>query len=436
VTIDLGDVDALLREHRVAGVGVAVIEDGAIVQEQAWGVKDTATAEPVTTATLFQAGSISKPVACFGGLRLVEAGLIDLDGDVNDRLTSWSVPAVGGWQPRLTPRMLMTHLAGLTTPGFPGYRVDELVDVLDVLEGRGNTPAVRVDGVPGISWRYSGGGTTVLQQLMADVGGGPFADLMRRLVLEPAGMTQSTYEQPLPEACHPEAATGHNDLEPWPTRWDSFAELAAAGLWATPADLARFCLAVAASHAGAPGALLGSAATQELLTGQAQAPGMGLGPVLSTAGPLVFSHDGGQWAGFTCSMACTADGSLGAVAMTNSGEGPAVAHELLRRVGATRGVELPPSADWRLGDEDADAPLASGAAVPGAYVLGDLELTVAVEGDGLTVTFGPQPPLRFRLQDGEWRTPGLDTALGFDGDALTVRQFGRLWSAGRAALVE
>jgi hypothetical protein len=209
--------------------------------------------------------------------------------------------------------------------------------------------------------------------------------------------------------------------------------MAAAGLWATAADLARFCLAIAASYTGTPGALLAQGTAREMLTGQAPAPGMGLGPLLSTSGPLVFSHNGGQFAGFMCSMACTADGSLGAVAMTNSGEGMQVAEELVRRVGATRGVELPPAADWRLTADGEEPPANAGEILPGTYALDGITVTVEETGDELVVRFGPQPPCAFARTSGCWRAPELDTTVRFEDETLIVRQYGRELTARRTS---
>src|SRR6185436_9257568 len=142
----------------------------------------------VDPTTLFQAGSISKPVAAVAALRLVDAGRIDLDADVNDYLVSWKVPANEGWQPRVTLRHLLSHTGGLTVHGFPGYARGQAVPTLvQVLDGAkpANTAAVRDNAVPGTQSRYSGGGTTIVQQMLIDVMGKPFPALMRELVLDP-----------------------------------------------------------------------------------------------------------------------------------------------------------------------------------------------------------------------------------------------------------
>jgi CubicO group peptidase (beta-lactamase class C family) len=159
----------------------------------------------------FQAGSVSKPVAAFTALRLVDSGALELDKDVNDRLVSWQVPDGDG----VTLRRLLTHTAGVGVPFYPGYEPDAtLPSLLQVLE------AVRVEAPLG-EFRYSGGGYMIVQLLLEDVTGEPFAELARELVFEPLGMSRSTFEQRVGSARR-------------------YAEQAAAGLWTTAADLGRF----------------------------------------------------------------------------------------------------------------------------------------------------------------------------------------------------
>src|SRR5262245_22807817 len=134
-------------------------------------------------------------------MRLVEQGRLDLDADVNDYLTSWRVPANAGWQPRVTLRQLLSHTAGTTVHGFPGYPASgPWPTVVQILQGvpSANNQSIMVDVLPGTQFRYSGGGTTIAQQVVADVTGRPFPELMQELVLGPVGMADSSYEQPAP----------------------------------------------------------------------------------------------------------------------------------------------------------------------------------------------------------------------------------------------
>src|ERR1700757_4510299 len=189
----------LMKVFNVPGLSIAVIENYKIVDVKGYGVIAPGSTTPVTTKTLFQAGSISKPVAATGALYLVEHGKLSLDEDVNQKLKTWKVPENEFTKDqKVTLRRLMSHTAGLTVHGFPGYDVDQpLPTLVQILNGEkpANTAAIRVDTVPGTKVRYSGGGITIEQQLMMDVSGKPFPALMRELVLDKIGMTDSSYEQ-------------------------------------------------------------------------------------------------------------------------------------------------------------------------------------------------------------------------------------------------
>jgi CubicO group peptidase (beta-lactamase class C family) len=139
--------------YKVPGVSVAVINDGRIEWARAYGVKDATTKDLLTTETLFQAGSISKPTAALAALKLVQEGKLNLDEDVNVKLVSWKVPENEFTKTqKVTLRRLLTHSAGLTVHGFPGYAADaEVPTLIQVLNGEkpANTDPIRVDTVPG-----------------------------------------------------------------------------------------------------------------------------------------------------------------------------------------------------------------------------------------------------------------------------------------------
>ncbi len=242
-----------MRALGVPGVSVAFIDNGEVAWTRAYGLADIGDDVAVTESTLFQAASISKPVAAMAALSLVEEGLLDLAAGANDVLTGWRVPE-HDWSSSspVTLRGLITHSAGLTVHGFPGYGPGEIVpDTAGVVAGLGNTPAVVVDVEPRSQWRYSGGGYTVMQLLLEQVSGRAFPELMAETVLQPLGMTHSTYEQPLPESRRARAATGYRDGgAPVEGRYHTYPEMAAAGLWMTPSDLARFAIAIQQARAG------------------------------------------------------------------------------------------------------------------------------------------------------------------------------------------
>jgi CubicO group peptidase (beta-lactamase class C family) len=267
-----------MEHHGVPSVSIAVINDGKIEWARAYGIADVEEGREVTVNTLFQAASISKPVAATAALKFVQDGRLDLDENVNRKLVSWKVPENEHTAVKpVTLRGLVTHSAGMTVHGFPGYaRSNDIPTTQGVLDGEGNTDPIRVDIEPGSRWRYSGGGYTVMQQLLADVAGKPFPQIMRETVLEPFGMSASTYEQPLPESRWADAATGYrSNGNPVEEKWHVYPEMAAAGLWTTPSDLARYAIQLQQAYAGRSSSVLSTQTARQMLTPDTNSWGLG-----------------------------------------------------------------------------------------------------------------------------------------------------------------
>jgi CubicO group peptidase (beta-lactamase class C family) len=322
------DVDFTLRQlmdsFYVPGLSVAVIDDYKIVWAKGYGVTEPGGNTPITTKTLFQAGSISKPVAAAGALWLVERGKLSLDEDVNKELKTWKVPENEFTKTqKVTLRRLMSHSAGLTVHGFPGYAAGEPVPTLvQIFNGEkpANTAPIRVDFVPGSQFRYSGGGVTIEQQLIVDVTGEPFPKFMHDTVLSKAGMTDSTYEQPLPARLAPLAAAGTRSAGTTVKgRYHTYPEMAAAGLWTTPTDLAKFAIEIALSKHGKANHILSEKMTREMLTPQVKAGDdfVGLGPFIDGKEPDRFGHDGAD-EGFQALLTISGDTGKGVAVMGNS----------------------------------------------------------------------------------------------------------------------
>lgn len=321
--------------HKVPGVSVAVIDNFRIAWARGYGVREAGGTDPVTTETLFQAASISKPIAALAALRLVQEGTLDLDEDVNRKLKSWKVPEnqFTATQP-VTLRRLLSHSAGLTVHGFRGYAATERAPtLLQLLDGQPptNSAPIRVDTFPGARWRYSGGGYSVMQQLLVDVSGRPFPEVMRTRVLEPLGMAHSTYEQPLPAHLLGKAASGHrSDGTLINGKWHTYPEMAAAGLWTTPTDIARYAIHVQLAATGRSSSVLSPSTVAQMLT--VQAGTYGLGPGLEGQGrDARFSH-GGANEGFRGFFIAFPERGQGAVIMTNADGGGALATEILRAI--------------------------------------------------------------------------------------------------------
>ncbi len=321
-----------MAELKVPGVSVAVIHRGRIDWARGFGVTSLNGA-PVTEKSLFQAASISKPVFALAVLHLVDSGRVALDTNVNEYLKSWKVPDNEFTaDQQVTLRRLLSHSAGLTVHGFPGYAAAAKVPTtVQVLDGAppANTAPIRVDLVPGSRRRYSGGGYTVAQLVLADVTGTPLPKLLRESVLVPLGMKLSTYEQPLPAVRAAEVALPYRgDGTPVPGGPHTYPEMAAAGLWTTPSDLARYALGVLDALAG-KSKVISATTARAMLTPVIDE--QGIGPQLGGSTPRkYFLHNGGN-EGYRCVLVTYEDGE-GAVVMTNGDNGGGLMYEVLRTI--------------------------------------------------------------------------------------------------------
>jgi CubicO group peptidase (beta-lactamase class C family) len=143
------------------------------------------------------------PVTAVAVLRLVEQGKLNLDADVSQYLRSWKLPANRFTEQKaVTLRELLSHTAGATIHGFKGYAAGQTVPTLvQVLNGEkpANSPPVTIDFVPGTKFRYAGGGYAIIQQILIDVTGESFPELIHEVVLQPLHMTHSAFQQAIPE---------------------------------------------------------------------------------------------------------------------------------------------------------------------------------------------------------------------------------------------
>jgi CubicO group peptidase (beta-lactamase class C family) len=326
-----------MTRFNVPGVSISVIQDHRIHWAKGYGIADVATGALVDTGTMFQAASISKPVAAMAVLRAVQDGLFTLDTDINAILTSWKLD--GGTFTKdgpVTPRTLTSHTSGLGDGfGFPGYDPsDSVPTVVQFLQGSklSNVGVIFMERPPMTLMEYSGGGVTLMQQALSDARKRPFADIMRDDVLRPLGMTRSTFEQPLPASFDQNAARAHSGQgKAMGPKWHVYPEQAAAGLWTTPSDLARFLIEVERAASGRSNRVLSRATVQEMLS----PVGVGdyaVGFAIQKMGQgWYFAHGGSNW-GFRATMMAHKVKGYGLVVMTNADQGGAVANELSRRI--------------------------------------------------------------------------------------------------------
>jgi CubicO group peptidase (beta-lactamase class C family) len=317
-------LDAAMRALNIPSVSIDLVEGGH--------VEHRLSRSP---GNLYQAASLSKLVTAVAALRLVEQGRLDLDRDVNDDLTQWRVPASDLTRERkVTLRGLLSMTAGIGVPGYSGYAPGEaLPSLVQILDGTppANSPPVRVGEVPGTRFAYSGGGYEIVQALIEAKTGKPFAAAMDELVFRPAGMSNSTFAQPLPDTLAKRAQRGHRaDGSELPGGWRVMPELAAGGLWSTTTELSRLLRELAKAWRGEPSKLLRQDTVRLMLTPQNDGP-YGLGGAVAGSGDGLVLMKRGQNVGYQAYMLVFPARGQGIVVMTGSDNGSTLATALIRR---------------------------------------------------------------------------------------------------------
>ncbi len=320
-------MDERLAHYQCPGVGVAVIENGELAWSAGYGVIEDGKPARVDANTMFSGASISKPVTAMLALQMVERGIFDLDTDVNRYLKSWQVPLNEFTRQKpVTLRLLLSHRAGTTIHGFGGIipdgpiprAIDILSGTLTYRNGR-TTNGVTVDKLPGGTTRYSGGGTTIVEQMLEDATGKRFHQLARENVFEPLGMTRTTFEAPLPKHYRGNAAVGHEDGKTLPEKFVCVIAIGAGAIFTTPADYARFMVACRNAWLGKPGAILNQKLAQDMMTSQGAEFGLGW-EIFGQGADRRFGH-GGSNDGYQCESTCYLEKGQGAVVMTNANSG-------------------------------------------------------------------------------------------------------------------
>lgn len=405
-------LDERMAHYGVPGVSIALVKGYKVAWVRSYGLADRQAGVPVTADTLFQAGSISKPVAAFSALQMVEAGRLSLDTDVNAALKTWKLPGNEFTaQENVTLRKLLSHTGGLTVHGFWGYPPDQPVPTLvEVLDGSGpaNSDPVRVDKLPGEGFRYSGGGYSIAQQMMIDASGTNFPELMQELLLGPVNMKNSTFEQPLPEDKLKFAAAGVlPDGTDVPGKRHTYPEMAAAGLWTTAHDLGLFVVELQNALRGFSELMSQDMAWTMMM---AVDSGYSLGPAVNERGVTgYFGHQGWD-VGFSAEMVASVEGGNGVVVMTNSNH-PEFIREIVRGVAFAYG--------WGGYDvlEKLAVPEETLVNAPGRYRHhGTTAINVYREGDRLFMRYtGEHPEELFYVGQSQFMRRTSETPIKFAG---------------------
>jgi CubicO group peptidase (beta-lactamase class C family) len=335
--LDPAAVQEVLTKFNVPGVSIAVIKDFKIEWAAGYGIADAETKAPVTPDTMFQAASISKPVAAMVSLKAVQDKRFALDQDINTILKSWKLPDTEFSKDRaVTPRLLMSHTSGMGDGfGFPGYSPNTPLPTLpQIMDGLppSNRRRIRLERPPMTAFEYSGGAVTMQELVLTDAVGRPFVDIARDWVLNPIGMSNSTFEQPLPPQRTNQAARAHDQkgmrmADPFRVH----PEHAAAGLWTTATDLAKFAIEVQNALRGQSSRVLTQATATEMVTPVGVGP-YAVGFQVEKVGEGWYFMHGGSNMGFQCDLIAHRVKGYGAVIMTNGDAGVRVIQQLRQRI--------------------------------------------------------------------------------------------------------
>ncbi|MCX2473320.1 serine hydrolase [Pedobacter sp. MC2016-05] len=313
-----------MKHYKVKGLSIAVIKDYKVDFAKAYGMADSST--KTTTKTLFQAASISKSFNALAMIKLFHDKKLDLYADINTYLKSWKFPYDSlSRGKKINTANLLSHTAGLSVHGFGGYEVgDPLPSTIQILNGEkpANSDPVRSQFAPGEKMQYSGGGTTISQQLLADITGKPYQDYLNNNILKATGMNESTFAQPPVDNKKQYLATGYlADGSPLKGRYHIYPEQAAAGLWTNPSELAKYIIETQLALQGKSDKVLNQSDTKIRLSPYENTNSSALGVFIeSPEGTKYFGH-GGSNRGFQSAYYGSLDGGNGLVIMVNSDNG-------------------------------------------------------------------------------------------------------------------
>lgn len=341
-----GAFDALAREineivikTKAVGVSVAVIHNYEVAWAKGFGVTMVGTKDSITTETLFQAASISKPITALMVMKKVQQGKISLTENVDRQLISWHIPPNDFTSTTfVTVKQLLSHTAGVANSVYhiAGYRKgDALPNVVESLNGAkpaANDP-VKVVMTPGSKFSYSNCGYWILQALLEDVEKQAFEDIAEAEAFIPLGMNHSTFRLPSEESKYGSVAAGHlKENKLIEGKYYIIRPLSSGGLWSTPTDLARFLIEMQKSRAGESNKIISKDNAVLMTTPVMGQYGLGFSGEIRGTGVKFFGHDGHNM-GYICSMLGSLDGGFGLVIMTNSENGWKAVNKIKKIVG-------------------------------------------------------------------------------------------------------
>jgi CubicO group peptidase (beta-lactamase class C family) len=394
-TLVSGNIIKRMEELKIKGVSIAVIRNYKIEWAKGYGWADSAEGREVTTSTRFQAASISKSLNSLGVLKLVQDGKIDPEADINSYLRTWKFPYdTVSKDKKINVYHLLSHTAGLDIHGFPGYeRSASIPNVYQVLKGEkpANTKKVKSLFEPGLKFKYSGGGTTVSQLIVTDAALMLYADYMQLEVLSPLGMSNSSYKQPPSDTAV--LASGYDRMGVRvPGKFHIYPEQAAAGLWTTPTDLAKYIIDCQLTLEGKSQKVLSTSMMKKRMEPYIDSAAA-LGVFIAQKGERKYFNHNGSNRGFLCVSFGSLEGGDGVVIMTNS-ENFSILEELTNSVSRVYGWKDFFKPEYikvqKLAREDLDN-------FVGNFKLANDTLTVSICNEELCLQQNGQPPSGFKM---------------------------------------
>lgn len=319
-----------MTEYKIPALSLAIINDGKIEWTNTYQ-NPSFSEQNLNNSSIFQAASLSKPVTFFAALRMHTAGKIDLDENIENYLESYQLPQ--GKQTVENPvtfRNIFSHTSGITSGGYQGYGSHHTIptDVAVLKGSKGvNSPAIEVISTPNKVLAYSGGGYTLAEVALQDIFKDDFSNSMNQWILQPIGMENSEFTQPLQPSDSSKVAKGYTSngvvLD---GGWRNHPEQAAAGLWSNATDMATFLIEIYKGYQG-QSSIFSKSEIESILSHERDGHIYGF-IVNKTDTGFAITHYGGN-AGYRTGMTIDLNTGKGLVYLINSDNGGALGNELL-----------------------------------------------------------------------------------------------------------
>ncbi|MEM6803173.1 MAG: serine hydrolase domain-containing protein, partial [Bacteroidota bacterium] len=326
-------MEALMEKHKIPGLSIAFMKDMNPAEKRTYGFMQAGKEIPINTESVFSVGSVSKVGNAILTLKLVDEGKLKLDEDVNTYLKSWKIKqGPHNAEQVVTLRHLLSHTAGFSVHGFADYYPGEkLPNTIQILQSKGPAKNGKVKLIfpVGSKFKYSGGGITVIQQIIEDVTGLPYHEAAEKYLFKPLGLERSSYENPLPES-FTNIAKAHNkkgEAVALPRGYQAMPEQAASGLWTCPEDLIRILSAVMKSESSSEKGFLSREIVKDMIDPE-QASEFGLGPKITYRDDYHMVSHGGSNESYKAQFVLFWKRKTGYAIFTNGSNGTRLIREL------------------------------------------------------------------------------------------------------------